>query len=665
MKRAIVTLLAAALLGTLLPGLPLLAQSLKVRHENPATARETDVEYNLLLTYSDVIDLVADGQYGSAADRLQELRQASLPADITGIIDQYSDIYGQMLTALDDLDGRMDDISALLAANRTGEAGGQLEAAEAAITEAGYLLTDLAAATAGLDEKVGALSGLLPDDPLARAYDRLQQDMGRLDETVAEFDTARQDLSERYTRLAGLALVEISLETGADSAFVGDTVAASGRLVSGGRPLAGRMVAVTSDNVTLATAVTAPNGSYELDVTMPYSYINSISFTAVYAPSEDDIAVYLGALSQPVAIAVTYYPCRLEISLPDTVYPGQAFTLSGEVTPTDSPAGREIIIALDGRPLAKTAVTGRFSLEISPPPGTPAGRQEIAVAVPPQGRYAGASRTSHVTVAIASTRLQADMPTVVFVPRTMHVRGEVYNGPVPVGGAAIDISLSGWHTAAMTAADGSFQADVPLQGLPPAAPLTGNPLYVSVGSTALPFNLSPLGWQDLEITARSPGLSTGSFEMRQRVVSVNPLTAVLLAAVGAAAWALANRRLRRSVPTPAEFPTLDEAAPPPPTRLPPSVPVLTGVRGRVLAAYRSGLTAVQKLTGAGMGPDTTLREFLGVASLPSPAARDGFTELTGIAEDALYARSNPRTGTAARAEKLALGIEEELDRGAA
>jgi hypothetical protein len=136
MKRAIVTLLAATLLGTLSPGLPILAQSLKLPHEDPATARETQVEFDLLLTFSEVIDLAAASQYGAAGDRLEELKQASLPSEIVDIIDEYGGIYRQMLTALDDLEGRLDETSSLLDRNRTDEAGERLKAAEAAITEA-------------------------------------------------------------------------------------------------------------------------------------------------------------------------------------------------------------------------------------------------------------------------------------------------------------------------------------------------------------------------------------------------------------------------------------------------------------------------------------------------------------------------------------------------
>jgi len=87
---------------------------------------------------------------------------------------------------------------------------------------------------------------------------------------------------------------------------------------------------------------------------------------------------------------------------------------------------------------------------------------------------------------------------------------------------------------------------------------------------------------------------------------------------------------------------------------------LTGTGGRAFAAYRSSLGIVQKVTGVKMSPDTTLREFLEAAIPRLPTAGKPFTELTEIAESALYSGREPDESTAARAELLATTIREEL-----
>jgi hypothetical protein len=664
MKRAIAALLVIALLGALSPGLPILAKPLKTPHENPAAAGEAGLEDAFLLTFSDIIKLADGGQYGLARDRLEELRQASPSPEISYVIDQYRDLYEELFAGMDDLEGRLEDISALLAQNRTGEARELLEAASAAITGIDYLVNDTEAATDGLDEKLDAFAGLLPDEPLALAYDSLQQNIGRLTDIVASFETLQQDLSERYTQLADLTPVEISLDISPHTAFVGEPVAAAGRLGSGGRALPGRTIAIVTGNTTLATAIAAANGSYKVDFTIPYHYADSQSFAAAYRPTGDDAAIYLGAQSPPVAIDVDFYPPQLSISLPETVWPGQPFTLNGEVATGEGAAARRLVASLGGETVADTSITGHFSLELAPPPGTPAGQQDLEVFIAPEGRYAGAHEIRRVTVAMMNLRILAETAPIVLLPLTVRVRGSVYNGPGPVGGAPVELGLEAWRASTVTAPDGSFQFDLPLKALPAAAPLSDNPLYLGAASNTLPFNLSPIGWQELKITTSLPGSPFGAYEAKRRVVSANPFTIGLLAAVFAAVWVLVYRRQGRSLPAPLAARPAEISPPTPEVKLPPA-PVFSGLRGRVLAAYHSGQAAVEKISGAAMGPDTTLREFLDMTSLPSAAAGERFTELTGLAENTLYSRNAPRRETAARAEELAHTIKEDLDRGAA
>ena len=104
----------------------------------------------------------------------------------------------------------------------------------------------------------------------------------------------------------------------------------------------------------------------------------------------------------------------------------------------------------------------------------------------------------------------------------------------------------------------------------------------------------------------------------------------------------------------------------PPTVAPPPGPKyeLTGIKGRILLAYLNGVEAVEKVTGIPIAPHATLREFLNAAISQLPAAIKPFTELTTIAEIALYSAHRLDDNTATRAEQLATAIKEELYSGA-
>ncbi len=105
----------------------------------------------------------------------------------------------------------------------------------------------------------------------------------------------------------------------------------------------------------------------------------------------------------------------------------------------------------------------------------------------------------------------------------------------------------------------------------------------------------------------------------------------------------------------------------PPTIAPPPKPKyeFTGIKGRILSAYLDGLEAVEKVTGIPIAPHATLREFLNAATPRLPMATKPFTELTTIAEIALYSAHRLDENTATRAEQLAAITKEELHNGAA
>lgn len=80
---------------------------------------------------------------------------------------------------------------------------------------------------------------------------------------------------------------------------------------------------------------------------------------------------------------------------------------------------------------------------------------------------------------------------------------------------------------------------------------------------------------------------------------------------------------------------------------------LVGVKGRIISAYLDGLEALGG-NGVTMTPPTTLSEFL--EGLPTDARRP-FTELTSLAEIALYSTHKLNEDTAAKAERLAAGLK--------
>jgi hypothetical protein len=90
---------------------------------------------------------------------------------------------------------------------------------------------------------------------------------------------------------------------------------------------------------------------------------------------------------------------------------------------------------------------------------------------------------------------------------------------------------------------------------------------------------------------------------------------------------------------------------------------LTGIKGRIIAAYRAGLVIIEKISGIRMAPQVTLREFLKAVTKAVPRITRPLTELTALAENALYSNQRPPKKTAATAEDYTADIKKELGRG--
>jgi hypothetical protein len=165
----------------------------------------------------------------------------------------------------------------------------------------------------------------------------------------------------------------------------------------------------------------------------------------------------------------------------------------------------------------------------------------------------------------------------------------------------------------------------------------------------------------IDVPPPSPGYS--SLQLKTQLFTINPFSTGLILVIFIAVVLLINRRSQTRVYKEKGIPKAEVIELPAITPAPQPGPGLTGIEARILSAYRGGLEAVERITGIGMAPRITLREFLKMATLLLPAAIRQFAELTTITEVTLYSDFSPCEDTAARAERLATIIREELHRG--
>jgi hypothetical protein len=660
-KRLVITLTIIVILGIISPGLPTIAQPIRTPHENPATATDSLDKMALLLSYSEIINLATSRHYQDALDFLNELRHAYIPEELRYIIDRYNDLCQQLFTTLDDLESLLDETSTLLAHSQIHEAKQRLDTAEVDIQNARSLLEDIKVATDALSDELGVFASPVASQ-LRQAYARLEESLERLRELIDRLANLRQSQTERYIQMTGLVPTELSLSITPVSVFVGDSVKASIRLSAEDKPLAGREITLALDNKPIIIT-TANDGSRVTNISIPYKYVNSMTFTATYEPSGDDKAKYLASQSPPVTINTRFYRTLLEVSAPEIVYPGLPFIISGRVNSTDGNIDRTVKILLDDTKLAEETVSGQFNLEVTLPEQFPTGEHDLTVAVSPQKRYSGAAETRSLSVSRLPIYVDTQTPTLVLLPQAVQVSGQAYHEDGPVPDATVTLNLKNSSSTTTTSPDGSFNSSIKLPVLPESAPLAANPFYVNTPANGSSFDLSPVCPQEITITIEPVQPWHTSLIIKRRFFTINPLITVLILAVlialGLFIYKTSQTRVwqEKGVPR-AEVIELPAIAPPSEAK-----PRLTGIKGRILSAYRGGLEAVEKISGIVMAPNITLREFLKMATLLIPTAIRQFAELTTIAERTLYSARSPHKDTATRAEQLATAIKEELRRG--
>ncbi len=642
MKRLSLVLAIIVAVGVFSTGNTTLAQSILVPHEDPATATaEGSLDgATLLLVYSNVFNLAAAGQYQDAQDLVQKIEEIDIPDELKLIIDRYNDICQQFLHNLDILESLLDEASASLSRNHLGETEGILDRAETIAGETQLLTQDIEATTIALSDKLGAFAASATNQ-LKQAYDRLANSLHRLKLLSDDLNKLRQNLAEKYmTQEIRLSPTELSLSANQATIFVGDSIIASGKLHSNGKPLFQKELTILLDEKPLLSVTTDSDGSYKTDITLPYQYVPDMTLNAEYVPSVPDIDTYLASQSPPAVINTMFYTTMLEVSAPETAHPGLPFTISGQISSTNGDIDRTIKVLLDETLLAEATVTGRFSLNTTPPIQIPTGKHTLIVAIAPQGRYAGISQSSNINVSNLPIQADIQTPKNVIWPQKIRITGKVYHETNPVQDALVNINFKGSSNTVRTSTDGSFTA-----------------------SLNAPLDLSLASLQETMVTIEPVQPWYKPLQVKRQILAINPLTISLMLALVISLGLFTYKRSRISPQEDSIIPQTQPGELPAITPTPEPRLGLTGVKGRIISAYGSGLEAIEKLTGTPMTRHVTLREFLKAASRLLPNTISPFAELTTLAEVALYSTGKPDEGIAIKAEELAATIKKELDSG--
>ena len=637
-KRLIVVLSIVVLLATFSPVFSSLAQPDRRPHENPETAKTSPGWATLLESYGTAFNLSATGQHQDSQATINALRKFIAPEALTYLLENYNTLSGQLVSAHNEIEFLLNQVSVLLAKDRKDEAQRLLDESMRLTDSAIFLVADIRTESNNLADELGIFT-LAESSPLRKSYDYLIQHLdhlgGHIDE-LARFHLDIENLPEAIisTSFYSPTLIQVvSPETG----YPGLPITISGEITSR-HGNTSRTVKVLLNEVELIEERVSPQFSLEVTIP-PQTQVGKHNLTVNVAPQER----YSG-VSQRLEVEIATMPLQAEVKLPRFVLIPGSIQVSGKIFNrlTSGPelpssryqtetvakyvinfndnSDRTVEILTGDAQAVKRTIFRRPSLEVLIPQ-VPPNEPTVTVTITPQERVSGLPETPGI-----------------------HLSGITRYASVltPIQDVRVEVDFAKNSSKAETTIDGSFTL----------------PVKTSLAS------LSLFGVEELNITLTPAEPWYTPFRITRKIIILHPLSLSLMLLIFVSFGRLVNKRVKikptetreRQTVTPAASRGLPDLSYPAKAKH-----ELTGVKGNIISAYLRGLKLIEKRTDTLMAAQVTLREFLKTTVLRIPAAAKSFSELTSLAEIVLYSAHTPEDDMTTRAENLAAAIEEALD----
>lgn len=644
MNKLATALIVIIVVATLIPCFPVRAEQGFIPHEDPSAAQSTMDAYAFFSQYIEVLSLIASKQYANASILAEQLSHITVPADLAYIINRYNNLTQQINEILSDLQATLDTTVSLLNQYRLDEASLNLDHAGVLVAKAQILLEDLQDATTTLSQRLGVFAATV-EGKTRQAYDELQKIIQRLNELIKQYHELLQRLKRQVEeiRTRNLVPTSVTLRLNTTTCFVGDFIAVSGKLTSNGVGMQNRTVALLLDGITAGKAVTRIDGSYYATIQVPFKYVHQMTMQALYAPTGNDLGVYLASVSPTVQLNVTFYNTALTVTVPSTAYPGLQFTVSGSVSSQGTfLSGRTVKTYFDGVLLneAQTDTAGFFEVQKTVGAEVKTGVHNITFTVSSEGIYAGTRLQKTINVVKVASTVEVNAPTFVLLPAQLQINGNVGSTSGPLENAKVTLEFAGESTAIWTSNEGIFNATI-----------------------TIPLSSVFAGFQNLKVTVDPSEPWRAATQTTSEILVLNSVSIGLVSIVSVSIGGIGYLRLARTKKKKDEkepqtlgaTTQVSTIVATPSTQSKPQFK-LEGLKGKVLESYVRALKVVEPTTGIILRSNMTLREFLIDTKPKLSEAASLFAELTALAERALYSPYTPKEEDLAQAEDHAINI---------
>jgi len=388
--------------------LPLTSSLKPLRHVNPIEVPEESLLPSGLLTfYFSVIDLSTLKRYDEALEELGKAHLLYMPGNLRFITSRFNELLADASDKLKRVEYHIVKAEDLIDAAKLEDAGAE-------VREASRLLGETEEAISNLESSSVQLANLLKvrPEPLLDRIGKLEALAEAYAKRIEELSRIIEELTPRPGKL--LTRPELTIQLSASEAWVGGRLIVNGSLKALGKGLSGKVVRVYFEGAEAGRASTDENGTYLIEVQIPYIYKPFATIFSAYTPLKGE--VYAPCSSNTLTLKLLYYRPELSISPVPKALPGRNLTIHGSLSLRDKPIKGHVVRlhAFDESSSTLTDGSGSFRFEIAVPSSVPVGAWPATVEVPSRGIMAPAFGLLTIYVEKIQTGISVEAPKIAF-----------------------------------------------------------------------------------------------------------------------------------------------------------------------------------------------------------------------------------------------------------
>ncbi|MCW4050735.1 MAG: DUF4129 domain-containing protein [Candidatus Bathyarchaeota archaeon] len=596
------------------------------RHVDPAglSLENPDAEmlYSLI---GQVYDLALLGDFNFSKTIIDQLYSVTGSSELDSLLLEYAGELEVHVNTNEELEQRMNKILETVQSPMIQEVFEYLKAIGRPLSGAHITLGKLGSHTEQLGEMLASEPvELFEDLSLYAVYLENLETMIEDLELFLEEGVISDTLREYAEEVIGLAIGDIpdisemqvpSLEfwLNVSEAQDGSSVLVEGVLATGSGGLADKKVRLIFDDRVVSEVTTGSDGGFVEHVVVPGIYEPWVEVHVEYFPADEDLFKYLPAISGRYNLTLLFYTPVIIVSELQPVFPGKTFSVEGTLS-HDGVAlqGHGVRgVLLGGKSLATTDFDGKFQLEFIVDGEVEEQMTELLVRTIPSGPYGPAS----LKVPVEVTRLPVDLGLHfgdwVLSGASVHVSGQVSSSSLPLADAVVIVSGELGVSTVSTDEYGMFSASL------------GTQLTIPTSTQGFVVSVYPV----------EPWVASRSVVCQVRVVNLLSFLTVPVV-VGSVTFLYRRRRGE------------EERDEPKPLELVIPEPMEASVESMVVSDYyRVAVELVARVTGIGLAPSHTVREYVVMVRGGLGEALSGvFSELSDVYERWLYGRPENRLG---------------------